>query len=145
MNTTERKYILGITEKLIKNPLCVAFLYPISREEEWSADYFAIIKKPMDLSTIKSNIENESYETIEEWKADVMQVWENSKTFNLKGTPLHVVADYLAKKCTNKYFVRIPRTEMDITKGKIEKINRKIQELTSMEISQFSLAPRTSI
>ena len=145
MNTNERKYILEVTEKLLNNPLCVAFVYPISRNEEWSADYFSIIKKPMDLSTIKTNIENDSYDSIEEWKADVMQVWENSKLFNGKGALLYVCADFMAKKCTNKYFVRVPRTEMDISKRKIEKLNKKIQELTSMELSQFSLAPRTPI
>ena len=143
MNQIEHQYALEITEKLINNPLCLAFLSPISRDEEWSADYFAIIKKPMDLSTIKTNLENQSYESINEWKADVNQVWENAKIFNGKGSMLYVVADFLTKKCNNTYFAKIPRIEMDLTRNKIDKINKKIKELTSMEFPKMSISPRT--
>lgn len=141
MNDYELNFAKTITEKLKKNTLSYAFLDPIPRDESWSNDYFAIVKEPMDLTTLSEKLENGQYANIEEWKKDVMLIWSNCKEFNDKKNVLHQCATVLEKKCL-KYFTHIPRCESDITKAKIEKINAKIKELTSIDFPEYSLSAR---
>mmetsp|Transcript_15868 Transcript_15868/g.17622 ORF Transcript_15868/g.17622 Transcript_15868/m.17622 type:complete len:262 (+) Transcript_15868:473-1258(+) len=58
-------------------------------------DYFAIIKSPMDLATIKSNIENGVYRDAKEFHDHVMLVWENACTYNMPGSAIHNIATEL--------------------------------------------------
>ena len=38
-------------------------------------DYPIVVKKPMDLGTVKRNLNNNMYETVEECLADVQLIW----------------------------------------------------------------------
>ncbi len=44
-------------------------------------DYFTIIKKPMDLGTIKTKLDREEYTYVNEFAADVRLVFVNSLTY----------------------------------------------------------------
>lgn len=144
MNRYEYEFAVKCTDKLLENPLCIEFTNPISRNETWSEAYFSIIKKPMDLSTVKSNLEQQYYGNLDEWKQDIFQIWANGKEFNGPRTLLYVICEVLEKKCT-KMFSRVPRTENDLIKFKVERINKKIKKLLDMELPENSLAPRAPI
>lgn len=47
--------------------------------------YFQIIKKPMDLNTIQSKLENNAYEKASEFKEDVQLIFKNCYKFNPEG------------------------------------------------------------
>ncbi len=53
---------------------------------DWKAynliDYPMIIKKPMDLGTVKKNLNNNVYETVEDFLRDIDLIWTNCKTYN---------------------------------------------------------------
>lgn len=53
---------------------------------DWKAfnlvDYPIIIKKPMDLGTVKKNLNNNIYETVEDCLRDIDLIWQNCRTYN---------------------------------------------------------------
>ncbi|TKY63117.1 Transcription factor GTE8 [Spatholobus suberectus] len=62
-------------------------------------DYFSIIKRPMDLGTIKSKIAAGAYAGPLEVADDVRLTFSNAMTYNPPGNDVHVMADTL-----NKFF-----------------------------------------
>ncbi|TMW55146.1 hypothetical protein Poli38472_013908 [Pythium oligandrum] len=60
--------------------------------------YNDIIKKPMDLGTIRSRLSAGQYVTPDEFAADVRLVFENAKTFNPPTHYVHVDADVLLRR-----------------------------------------------
>ncbi|KAL2835168.1 Bromodomain-containing protein [Aspergillus cavernicola] len=52
--------------------------------------YHSIIKKPMDLSTVKSKLNTGQYENAKEFETDIRQIVKNCFKFNLKGDPTYV-------------------------------------------------------
>ncbi len=79
---------------------------------DWKAlgltDYPEVVKKPMDLGTIKSKIENDKYGSMEDIAADIRLVWSNCMLYNWDGSEvslshimIHVFA-YLT--CTWQYY-----------------------------------------
>jgi len=49
-------------------------------------DYPELIKYPMDLGTVKSKLDEEAYAHIEEFLDDFGLIWDNCKSYNIKGT-----------------------------------------------------------
>jgi len=66
-------------------------------------DYPEIIKKPMDLGQVKTNIENEKYTTIHAAANDVRLVWKNCMQYNADGSDFYLLAQSLSKRFEDKY------------------------------------------
>ena len=70
-------------------------------------DYPEIVKRPMDFSTIKKSLQKGGkYETYEDLFADVQLIWDNCKTYNIAGSDIYKLAEYmekLAKRCIQKF------------------------------------------
>ena len=49
-------------------------------------DYPELIPYPMDLGTILQKLNEENYENIEEFLDDFELIWDNCKSYNIKGT-----------------------------------------------------------
>ena len=45
-------------------------------------DYFKIIQRPMDLSTMREKLRQKQYQCREEFLSDINQIVENSKLYN---------------------------------------------------------------
>ena len=60
--------------------------------------YNQIITHPMDLGTVKSKIEKESYNDKSSCLQDINQVWLNAKKFNPYTHVVHQAADFLQKQ-----------------------------------------------
>ena len=58
------------------------FHHPVDAEGLGLHDYFTIIKKPMDLSNIKSKLEARMYEDAHEFAADVRLMFTNCYKYN---------------------------------------------------------------
>lgn len=68
-------------------------------------DYPEIIKKPMDLRTVRKNLGKGKYKKFEEFYRDVQLIWDNCKTYNIQGSDIYKMAEAMekvAKKCVNK-------------------------------------------
>ena len=71
-----------IISKLQKNKLAVAFLKPVDAEALGLYNYFDVIKKPMDLSTLRRRLP--SYEKVNSFIVDLQLIWDNCKVYNLE-------------------------------------------------------------
>lgn len=49
-------------------------------------DYPALIKKPMDLGTVNSKLNDGQYLYVEDMIDDIQLIWDNCKTYNLAGS-----------------------------------------------------------
>ena len=142
MNKIEIGFANKIMDKLYDDQLSYGiFTVPIDPEGDPSiSDYRDVIKRPIDLSEIKKKLDDGEYKTAEDWKSDVMLVWDNAiKYHEKKRTKL--IAD-LAHHFKNKLVVKlafIPRTEKDLWFLKIQKLNREIKNLYEFRSKSFSL------
>ncbi|KAL6076339.1 DNA-binding bromodomain-containing protein, putative isoform 4 [Balamuthia mandrillaris] len=75
-------------------------------------DYFTVIKHPMDLGTIKSNLEAALYDNEDDFAEDVRLVWSNALLYNRPGSDICVMASTLS----------------DLFETRFEKIKSKLEE-----------------
>jgi len=66
-------------------------------------DYPQIIKKPMDLSTVKSNIERNQYQSVQEAADDIRLIWTNCKKYNQDGSDFYNLADSFSRRFEDKF------------------------------------------
>ncbi|TPX68903.1 hypothetical protein SpCBS45565_g02812 [Spizellomyces sp. 'palustris'] len=64
------------------------FLQPVSRV--LYPDYFEIVKEPMDLLTVRKNLRNKNYKTLQQFENDVRLIFTNCFTFNRPGEPVYI-------------------------------------------------------
>lgn len=76
------------------------FLQPVNKNEV--ADYYEYIKEPMDLSTMETKLENNKYETFEEFIYDARLVFKNCRAYNGENTSYFKYANKLEKFFNNK-------------------------------------------
>ncbi|XP_037549408.1 ATPase family AAA domain-containing protein 2 [Nematolebias whitei] len=81
-----RLFLRNVTERLMLDRRFKAFTKPVDIEE--IPDYLLVIKKPMDLSTLLSNIDEQKYVTVSEFVSDADLIWQNALEYNPDSDPL---------------------------------------------------------
>lgn len=76
---------------LIKHELAEPFLYPID-SYVWP-EYYQIIERPIDLTTIKGGLKDGTYSTVEGVLNDIRLIWANCRNFNAVGSEIIEQAD----------------------------------------------------
>lgn len=71
------------------------FLMPVNSDEV--ADYYDVIKQPMDLGTMESKLENNQYKHVDDLVADAQLVFDNCRAYNPRNSPYVKCADKLDK------------------------------------------------
>lgn len=71
------------------------FLMPVNGDEV--ADYYDVIKQPMDLGTMETKLENNQYKHVDDLVADAQLVFDNCRAYNPKNSPYAKCADKLDK------------------------------------------------
>jgi len=85
-------------QKLLGMPEAMWFRDPVEPEAMGLWDYLDIVKEPMDLGTVSSNIESGAYSFVEEVAIDVKLVWSNCKLYNKNAKePVRLACDKLEK------------------------------------------------
>lgn len=87
------------------NQMAVPFLEPVDPVRLNIPDYLKIIKAPMDLSTVKRNIECGSYENPMEYAKDVRLTFTNAMVYNKPDHLVHVWAKKLLEIFNKKFAV----------------------------------------
>lgn len=103
--------MLKIVCVFISRPESEPFREPVDYKGLGLLDYPKIVKKPMDLGTIKRNIENNEYvkntntinEAIELCAADIRLVWTNCLSYNQDGSDFYHLALTFARKFEDVY------------------------------------------
>lgn len=73
---------LIILDNLCKHPISEIFQHSVDPELDNAPDYNQVIKKPIDITTVKSKVESGTYKEFSEFKSDVEQIWENALIYN---------------------------------------------------------------
>lgn len=93
-----------LLKEMSKLPQSVWFLEPVDPIKFNIPDYPKIIKNPMDFSTIKSNIENGMYESVEEFANHMRLVFRNAVTFNTdKESMVHIAAKDVGNRFEDRF------------------------------------------
>ncbi|XP_060531445.1 CREB-binding protein isoform X3 [Cylas formicarius] len=80
-----RQKLMPILEKLYRHePESIPFRQPVDPQSLGIPDYFDIVKKPMDLSTIKRKLDIGQYQDPWEYVDDVWQMFDNAWLYNRK-------------------------------------------------------------
>ncbi|KAJ1965620.1 histone acetyltransferase [Dimargaris xerosporica] len=77
-----------------------SFAQPVNADEV--PDYYAVIKEPMDLATLESNVEAEMYPTMKEFRIDTQKIFDNCRTYNAENTVYYKCACRLERYFKDK-------------------------------------------
>ncbi|KAF9158199.1 ATPase AAA domain-containing protein 2B [Actinomortierella ambigua] len=121
-----------IVDELFKERKFKPFFRPVEPEE--SVDYYEIVKKPMDLTTINDKVDNHGYLTVKEFLVDIDQIVDNASLYNDINDPSRIV--YRARAFQDVVHAMIGRldpeliteTEKSATRWRLEnKVSTKVQ------------------
>ncbi|KAL2131262.1 hypothetical protein VTI74DRAFT_5317 [Chaetomium olivicolor] len=79
------------------------FKDPVDPERDGVPDYFDVVKKPMDLSTMKAKMDRREYADENEFLADMNQIFTNCYTYWRQEDPMWAACEKLQKSFEDKY------------------------------------------
>ena len=77
-------------------------------------DYLTVIKEPMDFSTVMKKLHNMQYRTVDDWKKDVLLVFDNCVKYNsdlIAGADMRHIANSTSKRFKSMFEFTFPYTE----------------------------------
>ncbi|WWD15998.1 hypothetical protein CI109_100422 [Kwoniella shandongensis] len=99
-----------IANELKSSPESLAFQKPVSKRD--APDYYEVIKKPMDLSTILRNIKARKYKNKAEFASDLNLIWSNCYEYNSQEShPLRAAARYMKQKADHHLEFLVDKNE----------------------------------
>lgn len=84
-----------ILKQLMTHPAGWVFNHPVDPVKLNIPDYHSIISDPMDLGTIKTKLEKNTYSSVEEFAADVWLTFSNAMVYNPPYSKVHHMAEQL--------------------------------------------------
>ncbi|KAH7919738.1 Bromodomain-containing protein [Leucogyrophana mollusca] len=82
--SAEQNFMQRLLTDLQGHPLAWAFLYPVNGEEV--VDYYEVIRKPMDFSTMQQKLERNQYTELKSFVDDAHLVFDNCRLYNPEGS-----------------------------------------------------------
>ncbi|GBB94997.1 hypothetical protein RclHR1_02460017 [Rhizophagus clarus] len=139
-------------------PYAYPFYEPVDDEKLGVPDYYKVIKRPMDLATINSKLENDQYANAEEFEEDIRLMFRNCYTYNGVGSEVYNMGKTLESVFNKKWAEKpVPQVkqkgktkavrdddtdtdssseeefdEEEVSKPKIKKIQKKLNELSAL-------------
>lgn len=110
-NHDKLKICKEILSKLKRSSNSVPFKDPVDPIKLGLPDYFEKIKHPMDLSTIKQNLDTNKYKTPEQFKDDIMLMLNNCYTYNEEGSHVYKCGKELQRLFEQHYSTLIEAKE----------------------------------
>ncbi|KAI9744474.1 MAG: histone acetyltransferase [Claussenomyces sp. TS43310] len=87
--------LLHLLNDMQNHPSSWPFIHPVSKEDV--ADYYDVIKEPMDLETMETKLEADNYATPEDFVKDATLIFKNCRQYNNETTPYAKSANKLEK------------------------------------------------
>ena len=132
----EIKKLQKIFEIIEKDQKAEEFLKPVDYIGLNLLDYPKIISHPMDLGTVRKNLENGEYDTFQDLMSDINLIWRNCRTYNIPGSEIVKMANHCDKRMKSlidKQFKNM-KSKVDSSKNKKEK--DKDKENASLSLSE---------
>lgn len=113
-NTTQLQYILKLINRTVwKHNYAWPFYVPVDAVKLNIPDYHTIIKRPMDLGTIKKRLENCWYYSADECMKDFRTMFDNCYTYNKASEDVVLMAKTLDDLFHQK-MTQMPKEEIEI-------------------------------
>lgn len=93
-------FMVTLLSELMNHPSAWPFAHPVNKDEV--GDYYEVIKEPMDLSTMELKLENDKYESFDQFLYDARLIFNNCRSYNAESTTYYKNATKLEKFLTNK-------------------------------------------
>uniref|UniRef100_A0A7S1FUF8 Bromo domain-containing protein n=1 Tax=Corethron hystrix TaxID=216773 RepID=A0A7S1FUF8_9STRA len=100
-------HALKRVDKLVSSLLSRNDSAPFREPVDWRAmelwDYPKIVRKMMDLGTIKRKLERGEYRTVQDVVADVRLVWKNCMLYNADGSDFYLLAEGFSSRFEERW------------------------------------------
>ncbi|KAJ2879907.1 hypothetical protein H4R27_005040 [Coemansia aciculifera] len=83
--------------RLQAQPSAIEFMAPVDPVKQGVPTYFDVIKRPIDLSTIRTKLTRRQYKSANEFKEDLELLFSNCFLFNTPGTYVHTQCETLQR------------------------------------------------
>lgn len=103
----------AIIDKIYVKKDAESFRQPVDWRELGLDDYPTIIRKPMDLSTVRNNLKRGLYNSSQEAAADVRLIFMNAMTYNTPGSQIYDHAKSL-RDFWEQSWARVSKEEPDL-------------------------------
>ena len=91
----------------IISKLCRAYVFVLNSQPLPSSlptpVHLQIVKKMMDLGTVKKKLERGQYSNAAECAADIRLIWDNCKLYNMQGSDFHLLAESFSRRFEDRY------------------------------------------
>ncbi|XP_073122480.1 transcription factor GTE6 isoform X1 [Henckelia pumila] len=119
------------------------FMQPVDVEGLGLHDYYKVIEKPMDFSTIKSKMEAKDgtgYKNVRELSADVRLIFKNAIKYNEERDDVHVMALTLLDKFETKWLQLLPKVDEEEKRLKDEEADMQLDIQLAQEAAHAKMA-----
>ena len=130
----EKKKLEKVFDTIEKDVQAYEFLNPVDYIALKIFDYPKIITHPMDLGTVKKNLLNGDYKTMQDFMSDINLIWENCRTYNIPGSDIVKMANHCDKRfrqLVDKQFKNY-KSKTESTKSKSSKLGLTLQQKTKL-------------
>jgi hypothetical protein len=86
-----------LLDTICADPNAQPFLEPVDWQELDLIDYPKIIKTPMDLSTVRSNLLKGEFQTLDQFIAQIQLIWDNCKLYNMAGSVIYKICERMER------------------------------------------------
>ncbi|KAL6971263.1 hypothetical protein U1Q18_030943 [Sarracenia purpurea var. burkii] len=119
------------------------FMQPVDVVGLGLHDYFQVIEKPMDFSTIKTKMEAKDgtgYKNVREICADVRLIFKNAMKYNDERDDVHVMAKTLLAKFEEKWLQLLPKVDEEEKGRKEEEVEAQLDMQLAQEAAHAKMA-----
>lgn len=144
MTRAQSEFAMKVTEKMMSYPISFFFISQNNFEKVLKIEKLSKIKlfSTLYFNTIKANLQQNQYKTIEDWKKDVMRLFDNSSACFPQSSPFTQIIIELKKKFLAK-IQKQPITDTDLWTLQMQKANKKLQNISQKLLSQNDLSQNT--
>lgn len=93
-------FMVTLLSELTNHPSAWPFATAVNKDEV--GDYYDVIKEPMDFSTMEQKLENDKYESFDQFLYDTRLIYNNCRAYNAETTTYYKNATKLEKFFNNK-------------------------------------------
>ncbi|WVQ73096.1 hypothetical protein IAR50_002659 [Cryptococcus sp. DSM 104548] len=108
---SSKPFLMALFEIILSHKFSNVFENPVRKSE--AADYYDVIKKPMDLKSVKAGIKNGRIGSMDELERDVLLIFSNAMMYNAPGSQVYEMAKEMMKDCEG-HFVHYRNMEMEM-------------------------------
>lgn len=108
---SSKPFLFSLLEAMASHRFGTIFESPVRKSD--APDYYSVIKRPMDLKTIKGKIKDGRIERIDELERDVLLMFSNAMMYNAPDSQVYEMAKEMMKDCEG-HFAHFRNMEMEL-------------------------------